>query len=75
MILQKSADPIYGLQIVFRWLLPWLLKKYIERNMPKDDDSNRNRKQQSKKDKIIPDDKGEYVDYEEVEDKKNQDSD
>jgi hypothetical protein len=51
--------------------VPWLLKKYIEKNMPKDEDDRRQNinNQPSEKDKIIPDDKGEYIDFEELDEK------
>lgn len=65
---------IYVSKIIFRWVFPWLIKKFIERNMPKQDGDEPNQTKRQQKNKIIPDDKGEYIDYEEVEERNQKDS-
>jgi len=61
----------YLSKLFFRYVFPWLLRKFIERQTGERMDGGRKQKKRppKQKEKIIPDDKGEYVDYEEVNDK------
>ncbi|OQX97155.1 MAG: hypothetical protein B6I24_09670 [Bacteroidetes bacterium 4572_128] len=66
----------YGIKVLVRYLFPFFLKKYLEnfqkKNFQKTKEENLNKKKYSRKEKEFKEKfkKGEYIDFEEVKDKK-----